>query len=56
MTDELVHDVGERARFHRLAARKTQLVVTGLAGITGDLEKEIQTFRDNIDKVYKGNP
>ncbi|WP_338600466.1 helix-turn-helix transcriptional regulator [Saccharopolyspora sp. SCSIO 74807] len=42
MTDELVHDVGERVRFHRLAARKTQPVVAGLAGITGDYLYQIE--------------
>lgn len=42
MADELARDVGERVRFHRLAVRKTQPVVAGLAGITADYLYQIE--------------
>jgi transcriptional regulator with XRE-family HTH domain len=42
MVDQLALDVGERVRFHRLAARKTQNVVAGLAGITTDYLYQIE--------------
>lgn len=42
MSDELARDVGERVRFHRLAVRKTQAVVAGLAGITVDYLYQIE--------------
>ncbi|MCI2422145.1 helix-turn-helix domain-containing protein [Saccharopolyspora sp. K220] len=42
MVDQLALDVGERVRFHRLAAKKTQNVVAGLAGITTDYLYQIE--------------
>lgn len=42
MDDRLAHDLGERLRFYRLAARKTQPVVAGLAGITADYLYQIE--------------
>ncbi|MEV0702681.1 helix-turn-helix transcriptional regulator [Saccharopolyspora sp. NPDC050389] len=42
MVDQLARDVGERVRFHRLAAKKTQSVVAGLAGITADYLYQIE--------------
>lgn len=42
MTDQLARDVGARVRFHRLAAKKTQAVIAGLAGITVDYLYQIE--------------
>lgn len=42
MADQMTQDVGQRARFHRLAGRKTQTVVAGLAGITTDYLYQIE--------------
>lgn len=42
MVDQLTQEVGERVRFHRLAVKKTQSVVAGLAGITTDYLYQIE--------------
>lgn len=42
MVDQLALDVGDRVRFHRLAGRKTQTVIAGLAGITADYLYQIE--------------
>lgn len=42
MAEHLAQEVGERVRFHRLATKKTQLVVAGLAGITTDYLYQIE--------------
>lgn len=42
VAEQLAHEVGARVRFHRLAAKKTQPVVAGLAGITVDYLYQIE--------------
>ncbi|WP_406690386.1 helix-turn-helix transcriptional regulator [Saccharopolyspora sp. ID03-671] len=42
MVDQLALDVGDRVRFHRLASKKTQVVIAGLAGITTDYLYQIE--------------
>lgn len=42
MADQLAREVGERVRFHRLAGKRTQVVVAGLAGITTDYLYQIE--------------
>lgn len=42
MAEHLAQEVGERVRFHRLASKKTQTVVAGLAGITTDYLYQIE--------------
>lgn len=42
MDDQLAREVGERVRFQRLAAKKTQAVIAGLAGISTDYLYQIE--------------
>jgi len=42
MDEKLAQRIGERVRFHRVAANKTQPVVAGLAGITVDYLYQIE--------------
>ena len=42
MAEHLAQEVGDRVRFHRLATKKTQTVVAGLAGITTDYLYQIE--------------
>lgn len=42
MDEQLAQEVGERVRFYRLAGRKTQPVIAGLAGITTDYLYQIE--------------